>query len=96
MTRTGDDTNHPVILRARNGDVIRADETGLTLRLSDEVVADLRRRLGATGAPAYIDAACLGDVDAWDLRDIGEAVPDFREGIEVAAPDVRGPGGRKK
>ena len=46
MTRQGDDTTRPVILRARNGDVIRADETGLTLRLSDEVVADFRRRLG--------------------------------------------------
>ena len=30
-----------VIIRAENGDVIRYDETGLVLRLSDKVIADI-------------------------------------------------------
>ncbi len=34
-----------VIIRAENGDVIRYDETGLILRLSDKVVADIAARL---------------------------------------------------
>lgn len=91
MTHKGDDTTRPVILRARNGDVIRADETGLTLRLSDEVVADVRRRLGATGAPSYIDAACLGDVDAWDLRDIGDWLL-----FQARLPGTDGPRGYRR
>lgn len=56
-----------VVLRARNGDVIRADETGLTLRLSDAVVADLRQRLFPT-----VELDALGDVDAWNLRQHGD------------------------
>ncbi len=34
-----------VIIRAENGDVIRYDETGLVLRLSDKVIADIAARL---------------------------------------------------
>lgn len=74
------------ILRAKNGDVIRYDETGLILRLSDRVIADIARRIGTAGqvpetAPpmpglpvgdALLDAAVLGDVDAWDLRQSGD------------------------
>ena len=34
-----------VIIRAENGDVIGYDETGLVLRLSDKVIADIAARL---------------------------------------------------
>lgn len=55
-----------VLIRADNGDVIAFDESGLILKLSDSVVADLRVRLGCTTS---IDPlAVLGDIDAWDLR----------------------------
>lgn len=72
------------ILRAKNGDVIRYDETGLILRLSDRVIADIARRIGPQGAPPQmpmpaspdtatpIDAALLGDIDAWGLRRSGD------------------------
>lgn len=55
-----------VLIRADNGDVITFDETGLTLRLSDSVLADLRARL-ATSMPQD-PAEILGDIDAWGLR----------------------------
>ncbi len=59
-----------VLIRAENGDVVRFDETGLILRLSDTVVADLRSRLDL--AQALSDTAeSLGDIDAWDLRRSG-------------------------
>ncbi len=58
-----------VLIRAENGDVVTFDATGLTLRLSDTVVADLRDRLGL----ALLDPAeHLGDIDAWDLRRLGD------------------------
>ena len=43
----GDETipSGGVIIRAENGDVIRYDETGLILRLSDRVIADIAARL---------------------------------------------------
>lgn len=57
-----------VLIRAENGDVVTYDETGLTLRLSDTVLADLRRRLaGRMDVAGY-----LGDIDAWDLRADGD------------------------
>lgn len=59
-----------VILRARNGDVIAYDETGLILRLSDQVIRDISRRVGGGGDT--LDAGVLGDVDAWNLRCAGE------------------------
>ncbi len=40
-------TRQNVLVRARNGDVIRFDDTGLVLRLSDRVIADIALRLGA-------------------------------------------------
>lgn len=58
-----------VLIRAENGDVVTFDPTGLTLRLSDTVLADLRQRL----APEALDPAeHLGDLDAWNLRAEGE------------------------
>jgi hypothetical protein len=56
-----------VLIKAENGDVVTYDETGLTLRLSDTVLADLRTRLNT-----HMDAASwLGDIDAWNLRSDG-------------------------
>lgn len=68
----GDAPAQGVLIRAENGDVVGFDETGLTLRLSDRVIADLRRRLGL---PVLADASLtqlLGDIDAWGLRQIGD------------------------
>ncbi len=66
-----DPPQHGVLIRAENGDVVSFDDTGLTLRLSDRVVADLRRRLGVPTAPAADAAQALGDIDAWGLRQVG-------------------------
>jgi hypothetical protein len=68
----GDAPAQGVLIRAENGDVVGFDETGLTLRLSDRVIADLRQRLGLplqADAPA---AQLLGDIDAWGLRQVGD------------------------
>lgn len=78
-----DDTpvaGHGVVVRAQNGDVIRYDPTGLVMRLSDRVIADIALRLGhqAPAAAGDIDAApetadtddLLDGIDAWGiLRD---------------------------
>ena len=76
--QTGD-PQKGTVLRARNGDVIGYDSSGLVMRLSDKVIADIGRRLGAlpTGAARAaqaegLDPALLGDVDAWNLRQTGE------------------------
>lgn len=63
-----------VILRARNGDVIAYDDTGLILRLSDQVIRDIAGRLGPGGGADAVpqDAAVLGDVDAWNVRRQGD------------------------
>lgn len=58
-----------VVLRARNGDVIRADETGLEMRLSDRVIDDIGARLGRA---ERLDPGLLGDVDAWALARDGD------------------------
>lgn len=60
-----------VLLRAKNGDVIGFDDTGLRMNLSDSVIADIHRRLPAAEAEAPVDPAVLGDVDAWNLRQRG-------------------------
>ena len=57
-----------VLIRAENGDVVTFDATGLTLRLSDTVLADLRTRLALTPVSALDVATHLGDIDAWHLR----------------------------
>lgn len=69
---------HGVLVRARNGDVIRYDSTGLVLRLSDRVIADIAMRLGTPGGaaaapePEPIDEeevlARLEKIDAWNVR----------------------------
>jgi hypothetical protein len=82
VTQSSDDddliASHGVVLRARNGDVIRYDPSGLVLRLSDRVVADLALRLAdhadAPQAPLPAADTTAGPVavpegiDAWDIR----------------------------
>lgn len=75
---------HGVVVRARNGDVIRYDQSGLVMRLSDKVIADIALRLGtmpATGQCGPTVAAeteradpheHLEGIDAWDVRIAGE------------------------
>ena len=84
MTQSDDTDLHKVrwgtILRARNGDVMRYDETGIVMRLSDRVIADIAARLPqgpAVAAPVlavagHLDADLLGDIDAWNLRQQGD------------------------
>ena len=76
------------LIAAENGPVIEADDTGLVLRLSDRVIRDIARRIGLPAAPEaapeaapvqptsatvqWLDAALLGDIDAWDLQREGE------------------------
>lgn len=67
MPAAPDAPSEGVLIRAENGDVVTWDETGLTLRLSDKVLADLRQRLPLP-TPRH-DARALGDIDAWNLRD---------------------------
>lgn len=68
---------HGIVLRARNGDVIRYDPSGLVLRLADRVVEDLALRLpdraAAAPTPVTTDKADLPDgIDAWDARADGD------------------------
>ena len=80
--------NRTILLSAENGPILAADETGLVLRLSDRVVADLARRLAvlpgakpdaaiaaatAQGPAATpLDTAILGDIDGWDVTRQGD------------------------
>lgn len=59
-----------VILKVPNGVLIGYDETGVSLRLSDDTVAQLRQRLGLVPDPEALAEAAhrIGDVDAWHLR----------------------------
>ena len=76
---------HGVVVRAANGDVIRYDPSGLVMRLSDKVIADIAERMGAarggagattagaTPAPTRADPhELLEGIDAWDLRIEGD------------------------
>ena len=71
--------SHGVVLRARNGDVIRYDPSGLVLRLSDRVLEDIALRLPDRGAPAALAMAAASPdlpegIDAWDGRADGDWV----------------------
>lgn len=78
MNRPTPDTSTPTILRAANGDVIRADDTGLVMRLSDRVIRDIALRLpeGAGSGPlarAGTTAQGIGtDADA----EVARGLPD--------------------
>jgi hypothetical protein len=67
-----------VIIRAENGDVIRYDETGLVLRLSDKVIADIAARLELKPQAVVAEAQLLpdlpDDVDLWAARREGDWV----------------------
>ena len=68
-----------VILRAENGDVIRYDETGLVLRLSDKVIADIAARLElkpsvSLAAEALPLPDLPDDIDLWAPRREGDWV----------------------
>ncbi len=78
-------TRQDVLVRARNGDVIRFDETGLVLRLSDRVITDIALRLGTVpqpgaavpsarpaGAAGTPDDIRLEDIDIWDVAQEGD------------------------
>jgi len=64
-----------VVIRAENGDVIRYDETGLVLRLSDKVISDIAARLELKPQAAGTEALPL---------------PDLPEGIDLWAPRREG------
>ncbi|WP_127115753.1 hypothetical protein [Shimia sediminis] len=75
-----------VLISAPNGDVIQFDDSGLIMKLSDQVVRDLAARLAdvedgsttaaplqtTTGSVSLIDAEVLGDVDAWHVLQDGD------------------------
>jgi hypothetical protein len=68
-----------VIIRAENGDVIRYDETGLVLRLSDKVIADIAARLelkpqAAVPGEAFPLPDLPDDIDLWAPRREGDWV----------------------
>jgi hypothetical protein len=74
---------HGIVVRARNGDVIRYDPTGLVMRLSDRVIDDIALRLGTAQAPQSAALAApirppldpseaLDGIDAWDVRQDGD------------------------
>lgn len=73
-----DDPTEGVIIRAENGDVIRYDETGLVLRLSDRVIRDIAERLELKPAALAREAAPLPDlpedIDLWAPRREGDWV----------------------
>lgn len=67
-----------VIIRAENGDVIAYDETGLILRLSDKVIADIAARLDLAPVVAEAPEAPVPDLpeelDLWAARREGDWV----------------------
>jgi hypothetical protein len=83
-----DESGRGIVLRSRNGTVIAYDQSGLVMRLSDKVIADIAMRLGdrpqavaaalpvgETNAAAAITEADLdlvAGLDAWDLRREGD------------------------
>lgn len=87
MTDKKDETpgaaDHGVILRASNGDVIRYEASGLSLRLSDRVIADIAARLeeqgfrsvgftSETAGEADAEVAAIPEnIDAWNIRQDG-------------------------
>ncbi|MEN8833518.1 MAG: hypothetical protein ABF285_04870 [Pacificibacter sp.] len=62
------------IIRAKNGDVLGYDSTGLLMVLSDSVIENIAERLPEKGSAStdWIDPRILGNVDAWDIRRSGE------------------------
>ena len=65
-----DDSDSGILIEARNGPVIAYDATGLRLRLSDSVIADIAARLAPAGTD--VPASVLGDIDAWGVSRRGD------------------------
>ena len=88
--RAVSDETKGTILRAENGDVIRYDETGVSLRLSDRVVEDLALRLGLGAPPPEPPAppAPPAGLDAWDARWAGDWLL-----FQARLPGAQGPRG---
>lgn len=90
-----DDPTEGVIIRAENGDVIRYDETGLVLRLSDRVIRDIAERLELKPAALAPEAAPLPDlpedIDLWAPRREGDWV--F---FQANLPGTDGPRGYRR
>ncbi|WP_374430949.1 hypothetical protein [Tabrizicola sp.] len=90
-----DDPTEGVIIRAENGDVIRYDETGLVLRLSDRVIRDIAERLELKPAALAPEAAPLPDlpedIDLWAPRREGDWV--F---FQANLPGADGPRGYRR
>ncbi len=61
-----------ILIEARNGPVVGYDETGLRLRLSDDVLADIAQRLPRPETPRRVPASRLGDIDAWSVEEVGD------------------------
>jgi hypothetical protein len=84
-----------VIIRAENGDVIRYDATGLVLRLSDKVIADIAARLELKPQAAAAEALPLPDlppdIDLWAPRREGDWV--F---FQANLPGADGPRGYRR
>ena len=83
-----------VIIRAENGDVIRYDETGLILRLSDKVIADIAARLELKpqAAGAALPVPDLpDDIDLWAPRCDGDWVS-----FQANLPGADGPRGYRR
>ena len=83
-----------VIIRAENGDVIRYDETGLILRLSDKVIADIAARLELKpqAAGAALPVPDLpDDIDLWAPRRDGDWVV-----FQANLPGADGPRGYRR
>jgi hypothetical protein len=84
-----------VIIRAENGDIIRYDETGLILRLSDKVIADIAARLELAPQAVIAGAQPLpdlpDDIDLWAPRREGDWV--F---FQANLPGADGPRGYRR
>lgn len=74
---------HGVIVRARNGDLIGYDGTGVVMRLSDRVIDDIALRLGTRFASAQAGAApSAAAVDRRDLPD-ADRIEQALDGLDV-------------
>ncbi len=108
MSTSDDDpiAGHGVVVRAKNGDVIRYDPTGLVMRLSDKVIADIALRLGQrtaevgpevrlkaqpTQAPDVLTDDLLDGIDAWGVTQEGDWLR-----FTARMPGAQGPRGFRR
>jgi hypothetical protein len=80
-----------VVIRAENGDVIRYDETGLVLRLSDRVIADIAARLQLKpAAPAPSPPPALAEPAPPTVATAPLPLPDLPDDVDLWAPRREG------